>query len=163
MHGEARRKTSLVLSHDEYGRLISKMVSYNKYRGNDFEEKRDLITFESWIDYMIVGNVYIIGCGFDFSEFDLWWLLSRRQRETAAKGRVVFYEPKSSDTNYKHNALCDLGVDVESFDMTVPDDDGNKKAKFFNQFYHKAVLDIDKKINQNKKEEKEHGTDSRCN
>lgn len=112
IHGEQRRKSSLILTHDEYARLMGKITDYNKSIANRYERYYNNLKFTSWIDYAIMGDLYILGQGFDYSEFDLWWLLLRRLREKAQIGTVYFYEPEKSDNQYKLLALNDLGVET---------------------------------------------------
>lgn len=44
----------------------------------------------SWIDAFFYMNVHIIGLGLDFSEIDLWWLLTRCARliQKLGKGKI---------------------------------------------------------------------------
>ena len=42
-----------------------------------------------WLDSFVLGNVNILGLGMDFSELDLWWLLNRKKRESAARESCV--------------------------------------------------------------------------
>ncbi len=81
IHGEQRRKSSIVLTHDEYARHTQKIGSYLREKNNYYQKSMNSIEIKSWIDYFVLGNLYILGFGFDFVEFDLWWLLSRRLRE----------------------------------------------------------------------------------
>lgn len=147
IHGEVRRKSSLILSHDEYARLVNKILDFNLSRGNDYLTCRDELKIKSWIDYFILGDIYILGCGFDFAEFDLWWLISRKLREKGKVGKIYFYEPISKNNKYKHLALIDIDVEVISFGIEIFENESNQRVKEkYHDFYLKAIDDIKTKI-----------------
>lgn len=151
IHGECRRKSSLIFTHDEYARLMGEIIKYNKIIGNKYYNCYKNLEFKSWIDYFIMGDLYILGQGFDFSEFDLWWLLLRRIREKAGIGTVFFYEPKSNDSKYKLLALSDLGVQIESLGYEI--DNTKDCDKQYKAFYDAAIKDISNKVLKNQEEE----------
>ena len=95
IHGELRRKSSIVLTHDEYSRLIHRLISENALNENKYVKFEDEVRYNSWLDYLLMSNLYIVGLGLDFSEFDLWWIINRRVRERAKTGRIVFFYNKS--------------------------------------------------------------------
>lgn len=143
IHGEIRKPSTLILTHDEYVRLIHRIVDYNKKRDNDYERFSDSVRMKSWIDYFILGDIYILGFGFDFSEFDLWWLLSRRLRENSGHGKVVFFNPESpvgKPTAIEY-ILKKLDVSVESFGIRLTDDKEQNSRKYF-ELYDKAIEHI---------------------
>ena len=145
IHGEVRRKSSMILTHDEYARLTQRILEYLDKRQNSYDEYYEDVKFKSWIDYFIMGDIYIVGLGFDFSEFDLWWLLNRRMRENASIGNVYFYEPISEQSNAKISVLKSLGIKCENFSMIKPT---NKKelTLFYDDFYKKVIADINEKV-----------------
>jgi hypothetical protein len=147
IHGEARRKSSLILSHDEYARLISKIVEFSGKRKDDYVTQAENLNMKSWIDYFILGDLYVLGFGFDFSEFDLWWLVNRRLREIGATGEIYFYEPVEQFNKYKLLAMSDIGINVETFGIEIgeKEDTDSKKTKY-DEFYKKAISDITKKV-----------------
>ena len=140
IHGELRCPSSMILSHDEYARHISRVLQYNQKRGNDYEKYRQEMRFKSWIDYFLLGDVFIIGLSMDFSEFDLWWLLGRRLREKTECGSIVFYEPMKEENRYKQLALADCGVTVENCNVNI--DLGGT----YDQFYQYAIKDLENRI-----------------
>ena len=115
IHGELRNKSSMILSHDEYARLIHEIMTYNQKRGKDYQDYGNDLKFKSWVDYFLMGDVYILGFGMDYSEFDLWWLLGRRLREKAKVGRIYYYSIKSEENRLKNLALRYTGVEVLEF------------------------------------------------
>ena len=124
-----------MLSHDEYARYIHQIVEYNRGKGNSYQRFQEELRFDSWIDYILVGDVYILGLGMDFAEFDLWWLLGRRLRENAGCGKIVYYEPIKPDAMAKHQVLRDSGVVVESCGITIQD------KSDYTRFYQSALAD----------------------
>lgn len=150
IHGEQRRKSSLILTHDEYARLIGKIIDHNKSVGNRYEHYYNNFKFKSWIDYAIMGDLYIVGQGFDYFEFDLWWLLLRRLREKAETGTVYFYEPEKSDNKYKLLALNDL--DIKTLSLNCKIDDSISLNEQYTDFYSKAIGNIALQVSKNRKE-----------
>lgn len=140
IHGELRCPSSLILSHDEYARLVHAILAYNESVGNSYQKNQGNLRFRSWIDYLILGDVYILGLGMDYSEFDLWWLLGRRLREAADCGSIVFYEPYKEDVRHKQLALADAGVEVNTCDVTI------QSSEDYDTFYERAIQDIKAKV-----------------
>lgn len=94
IHGEARKPESMILGHYYYGQLFKRITEHFDQRKNDYQiaqREEKPIHIRSWLDSFILGDVYIIGFGLDFSEFDLWWLLNRKKREKAKHGATHFF------------------------------------------------------------------------
>lgn len=140
IHGELRRPSSIILSHDEYARMIHQILAYNKDRGSDYEKKKNELRFDSWVDYYLMGDVYVLGLSLDFSDFDLWWLLGRRLREKAECGKFIFYEPVEEKNKYKQLALIDSGVDVRTCNKNICQGDQ------YGCFYEEAIRDMKEQI-----------------
>ena len=150
IHGESRRTSSLILTHDEYARLINQILLYNQERKKDYLDYENEIHFKSWIDYFILGDLYILGQGLDFSEFDLWWLLNRRLRENNVEtGKVVFYEPKTKWTETKVSVLQTLDVECEHCGITI-EPNCPKADVFYKDFYIQAISDIRRRMSDRK-------------
>lgn len=146
IHGEVRKKSSLILTHDEYGRLCRDILNVARLNGNKYEKFKDEISMNSWIDYFITADIYIIGFGLDFSEFDIWWLLNRRLREKSGHGKVYFFEP------YADNELLDkvyeeFNIKQISFNYKKASMDDDKYATFYN----KAIEEINKLMEEKQK------------
>ena len=148
IHGEQRRKSSMILTHNEYVRLMFKIVEYFNSIGNKYEEKAGELEFISWLDYFVLGELYIIGQGFDFSEFDLWWLLGRRQRENINKIKmptIRFYSPNIKEGEVIVDRVMsffkgeDVVFDKKNKELGVVEN-GNR----YREFYEYAVQDIKK-------------------
>lgn len=141
IHGEARRPSSIILSHDEYARIIHKIMEINKKHGYLYLKNQTEVKFKSWVDYFILGDIFILGLSMDFSEFDLWWLLGRRLREKTGRGKIIFYEPEKDENQYKYHALLDSGIqEIKSFNINAKEDND------YSVFYKKAVDDIVSKM-----------------
>ena len=93
IHGECTVSRGVVLGHDRYGRLISRIESICKSQSYP-EDETDYVhkQFTSWPELFLYGDIYIIGLGYWLCDFDLWWLLRRKQRERFADGKVYFYD-----------------------------------------------------------------------
>lgn len=153
IHGEARSYSSIILGHYYYGNLLAKCHAYLKNKGNDYEERQisnQRQEIHSWLDAFILGDIYMLGLGMDFSEMDLWWLLNRKKREKANVGSVYFFEPSSNDFCVKHELLKCYGVEVVDFDMTLRNADMSmsdseintiraENDKLYDKFYCKAI------------------------
>lgn len=143
IHGEARKPDSMVIGHYYYGNLLFKYKKYfdklkNHYRSS--QEKGQEIEIRSWLDAFILGDVYILGFGMDFSEMDLWWLINRKKRERAEHGKIVFYEPSTEGFDMKGKLLADYGVTVKNMGY-IQSKDMNYKS-----FYREALSDIENQI-----------------
>lgn len=148
IHGEARKPDSVILGHYFYGKLLQRYDKLLSERGNKQyarQQNGEPPILESWLDAFIMGDVYILGFGCDFSEWDIWWLLNRKKRERARHGKTVFYEPQCEDLTVKQALLRTYDVDVRNlgFDSSRLTDKGeNNPTIFFRTFYQKAIEDI---------------------
>lgn len=82
IHGDLTQPDSMILGHYYYGNAISRLHDYMQR----FHERwrvayRQSRVFRplSWMDYFMLGDVSIVGLGMDFSESDLWWLVSAKK------------------------------------------------------------------------------------
>ncbi|WP_300561325.1 SIR2 family protein [uncultured Oscillibacter sp.] len=152
IHGELRNKSSMILSHDEYARLVHEIVTYNQKRGKNYQDYGTDLKFKSWVDYFLMGDVYILGFGMDYSEFDLWWLLGRRLREKAKVGKIFYYSIKSAENRLKNLVLLYTGVEVLEFgEPILSADDKDKKNEKYQKFYVEAIEDIKCRVKNSKK------------
>lgn len=140
IHGECSAAHGIILSHDRYGRLLKRVVDacgeqYSVQRGDPRRSR----VFTSWPELFLLGDVYVLGLGLTFHEFDLWWLIHRKQRERHGDGRIFFYERRpQKGYDSKHLlmqangvVLCDAGCD-DSVD--------------YDSFYRAALADIQRRI-----------------
>ena len=87
----------MVLGHYYYGELIACIRNYiptliRRYNGL---RKSGEYSPLSWIDYFMIGNVYIVGLGLDPSEMDLWWLINCKKHYSDKFGceKIHRFEP----------------------------------------------------------------------
>lgn len=156
IHGEARKPNSMVLGHYYYGGLFSKIKDYlgNKKDGyfkNQEEGKNTSIG--SWVDAFILGDVYVLGFGYDLSEFDLWWLLERKAREKAETGKLFYFSPSSENFDEKTELLKVYENIVQHIDcgITIPKNAPDEEInELYRNFYDAALAKM-----QSMAEEKE--------
>ena len=152
IHGELRVPSSIILTHDEYVKLIGDIVLYNKYNRDRYQYHQESLKFYSWIDYLIMGNVFVLGQGVDFSEFDLWWLLNRKKREKAEFGTVHVFTP--NDFRCKsptvRSALDQMGFSVSDCGITLSM--ASDISQQYSAFYRNAITEIREILDSNKKQ-----------
>lgn len=145
IHGECAVPGSIILGHDGYGRLLSRIVPVCG-DGRKYHDLRKFETcgFRSWPELFLFADVYIVGLGLGVSEFDLWWLLRRKQREENADGRVYFYTNDAGKQAYRDRDLMlrALGVTVNP--------DGIRRKKSYEDFYLAALDSIQARIAENR-------------
>lgn len=146
IHGEVRDPASMILTHEEYGRLVTELVREEENENNEGE-----IFFNSWQDYFVYGDLYILGQGVNFAEFDLWWMLSRRRREKTGHGRTIYYAPQQFNKRFTdvEEALDQIGVKIDNCGVTLPEwgtKPQNEMNQIFRNFYNTASDRIRNKI-----------------
>ncbi len=167
IHGEARKHDSMLLGHYYYGNLLFKIKEYVDklgYRYKKMAETGEEIQRNSWIDSFLLDDLYILGFGFNLSEFDLWWLLNRRKNEVyATQGRIYFYEPAAPFFSERIELLKIFGAEHVDLGFRLPDapkDDNDKvavqkykddKDRTYKEFYLKAIEDIKNRVTQERK------------
>ncbi|MCQ2422997.1 MAG: hypothetical protein MJ064_08455 [Lachnospiraceae bacterium] len=95
IHGTALRKNSLVMGHLSYGKLVGEIDqrASRANRGIHYAKANRTPFYPmSWIDYFLIGNVYIVGFALDFAESDIWWLISLKKRINP-DSKVFFFQP----------------------------------------------------------------------
>lgn len=144
IHGECTVPRGIVIGHDRYGRLLSRMetICDSQIYGKQ-SELPICKQFTSWPELFLYGDIYIIGFGFNLCEYDLWWLLRRKQRECYADGKVYFYDNDIHDKNTTRDRLIQAHGGIINPGIT--------KEADYNIFYRKALSDIAKKISKNRK------------
>lgn len=110
IHGELCNPSSMILTQTNYSTLYKKVREYfykSKNKNVDINE----IEYKSWIDYLLYGDVTIFGTSLDYSEIDLWLLLSIR-RHLKNRGDIVFYT-KEDKVNVDFLESIDVKTDKE--------------------------------------------------
>lgn len=90
IHGEVSVPRGVIVGHDRYGRLLSRIQECCAYR-RQWSQGEKRRAFASWPELFLFGDVYVVGFGLETCETDLWWLLRRKQRERYADGRVYYF------------------------------------------------------------------------
>ena len=147
IHGECNAPTSVILGHDKYGRLLERIVSVccDEMKNYKISEKNNIHKFTSWPELFLFGDIYVVGFGFAECEFDLWWLLRRKQREMYADGKVYFYEHDIRDVpSAKQMLLSAHGVEIKYNELSGHEDQ-------FKAFSEQAFKDIQKMTAENSK------------
>ena len=146
IHGEARKPCSMILGQYSYANLMGKFLEHNKKRGNMYmncEKSNKRLKFSSWIDSFIIGDVYVLGFGFNLSEIDMWWLINRKKREKASHGKIYYYNLCKNvidrETCARIRLLKTLGAEI--IDIPVEEDK-------WSDAYYKALRDIEKKMEE---------------
>ena len=109
IHGEAATPDSMIIGHYYYGRLLSRIQSYTAEtirRYKIAERNGDLFYPRSWVDYILFGNVYIVGQGMDLSEMDLWWLMDCKR--LYGKGTTTLYKPEMKREQVMLAEVCGI-------------------------------------------------------
>ncbi len=141
IHGEYRKASSIIIGQYYYGKLLEKIYAeLGKRRDKQLTRQlnHEPPIIDSWVDAFIMGDVYVLGFGYDTAETDLWWLLNRKKRENAAHGKVYFYEP-SFGREIKHALLECYDVEVNNLGYTG-------KNVNYQEFYTEAIQKIITKI-----------------
>ena len=156
--GEARKPDSTNLGHYYYGNLLCKIKE--ELSGRRYDKDREC---KSWVDSFVLGDVYVLGFGFGFSEIDMWWLLNRKAREKEYTGKVYFYAAEPVGFSEKHELLRMLkntynGESVVEIvccghkEKTVIEN-GREKTVLdgsYETFYNDAISDIVDRMNRRK-------------
>lgn len=132
----------MVLGHDQYGRLLNRIV---KCCGDiDFEERvknKSHYDFRSWPELFLFGDIYVLDFGFADCEFDLWWLLRRKQQEGCGDGKVYYYGHDPADAAGTHQLL----VEAHGVEMILNRfSDGQKDS--YCVFYEEVMKEIRDRI-----------------
>ena len=146
IHGEAAVAGSIVLGHDRYGRLTSEIVQELR---PDIDTTAPLVSLNSWPKLFLFGDIYVLGFSFDPAEFDLWWLLQRKQNEGKASGQVYFYEispPEGFDLSTDPRIILLRALGVQLLDMGRSWADIREPGKVYEDFYQRALDNIKERI-----------------
>lgn len=141
VHGDVLTPQSIVLGHDRYVESCAQMRRYMDLDGLKFAhmepvkavfKQSDLIDFgkvHSWIDLFLTRDVHFVGFGLDFTEVDIWYLLSYRARhhKTGSKwtsrlsnSKVfahMFVDPAKQRDMQKIEVLKSFGVNVLEYSI----------------------------------------------
>lgn len=94
IHGEADVPNSIMLGHEHYSGGLQKLRSYVtgdrkkpprlaspfKLGKIDFDDDRNLASVYSWLDIFLRDDIHIFGFSLDYTEIDLWWLITYKAK-----------------------------------------------------------------------------------
>ena len=153
MHGEIDHPKSIQLGLDHYCGLIGKIDNYlkgnyeyeyekTKIKLNKMKDKLEGISQYdnvSWIELFFNTNIHILGLGLDYSEIDLWWILTKRARlkiDYNIDNRIIFYTSRIDEQ--KKGLLQSLKVEVKEInDFEYVED--NKRKTNYHAFYDDVI------------------------
>ncbi|PIF59545.1 hypothetical protein [Flavobacterium sp. 2] len=130
IHGEIGKPVSIMLGLDHYCGSVSKLDAYIKgtyeFQENSkpvhikkMTEKLETKEFDnrSWAELFFTTNIHILGLSLDYSETDLWWILTKRARimneektSSLIKNKIYFYDRHIKSD--KEDLLKSLNVTV---------------------------------------------------
>jgi len=141
VHGDISVPQSIVLGHDRYVESCAQMRRYMDLEGLKFAHMEpvkaafkqsdaiDIARVHSWIDLFLTRDVHFVGFGLDFTEVDVWYLLSYRARhhKTGSKwtSRLsnssvfahMFIDPTKPRDLQKIEVLKSFGVHVLEYSL----------------------------------------------
>jgi hypothetical protein len=105
IHGESEVPNSITLGYDQYSGYLQKLRGHaTADRASDSASpfkrgERGFDTLEgtvySWLDVFLRDDIHIVGLGLDYTEIDLWWVLTYKARLKARGwqvGETVFHD-----------------------------------------------------------------------
>lgn len=107
--------------------IMERLRSGSKLNASYYGFKDSKCPLLSWIDAFFFTNMHIIGLAIDFSEIDIWWLLSRRARllKSSLLNNKIWYYPTFSCSETRRQIpklrlLERLGVNIAYHSITSP-------------------------------------------
>lgn len=103
LHGEIRKKSSIVLDQNTYGKLVGDIYNYdvkNIFKVNHYGYDYQGYACKSWIELFLLDDLYIVGYGLDYSEFDIWWILEKRKiYRLKLSNKIFLYQTYAKEFN----------------------------------------------------------------
>jgi hypothetical protein len=145
IHGEVSVPTSLALGHDHYSGSLHHIRDYLVTRGkranpSDSPFMRGVLNFDqrggaySWMDIFLRDDVHIFGFSMDYTEIELWWLLSFKERlglRGHEVGRTLFYSCEPHKVTERERAKLAI---LESYGVEVVRLRASTHAEAFSRF-----------------------------
>ncbi len=144
IHGEASKARSIVLGHYYYGKMINQIQKripgfLTGFKGCQSSESGFIP--RSWIDYFMMGDVYILGFGLDLAEMDIWWLLNCKKRNDSY-GKVYYFEANMDSPEKRAKRLL-----LEAYNVTIITE--KVEDKKYEAFYEKMIKEMHKLMDGN--------------
>lgn len=155
IHGEIDTPVSIMLGLDHYCGSVSKLDAYVKgtyefqedskpIKIKKITDKLKLKEFDnrSWAELFFTTNIHILGLSLDYSETDLWWILTKRARiiheektNSLVKNKIFFYD---------RHIKCDKEELLNSLNVTVvkpkPDNYKNNWHKYYTDTFNQIKI-----------------------
>lgn len=150
IHGERNVPGSIALGYEHYSGYLQRMRNYvvsgtGESYAKQFEPleksvRKGTISFDSWIDFFFVHDVYIVGLNLDFVEMHLWWLLTYRARRKYVAGlpiqnRITYFYPNSMGSKIRDKLELLQANDVVPVSIPL-------KAKNWVAYYSRVLEQI---------------------
>lgn len=128
IHGFAKYPSSVMLGFDQYCGSVAKLKNIQTNEKPIVNRLgADKTEICCWADFFYKANVHILGFSMDYSEIDLWWVLSERMRlikRLQAKGDNslcneihFYYIYTDKDDKNLENLLQSMGVTVHKYKL----------------------------------------------
>ena len=153
VHGDIAKPNSIIMGHYFYGKLLRDIQNYVASFMHDYHDAVSRgIAYKpkSWVDYFLLGDVYIIGLGLYLCEADLWWLLCCKKRNFPETKIHYYGELKKTDERrLLLEVYCGKIVDEIRLER---DQSGNTDCTKFQTFYRQGFcsIDLESKKNRNR-------------
>ena len=111
------------MGHFGYGKLIAEVTEQAMKVNQQYHAataKGNIFNPTSWVDYFLIGDIYIIGFKLDLSESDIWWLLSLKK--SAFEDSKVYFYDKTIEEDKKILLDC-YGVEIPSIPFIDSEED----------------------------------------
>ena len=144
IHGDISKPSSMIVGHYYYGKLLKQIEdrAARCKRNYSIALKRGIpFKPESWVDYFLIGNVYIVGLGLYLAEQDLWWLLSFKDIHFP-ETKVYYYQAEQDMEKDVKKLLYAYGANLIT-DIPILGND-------YLSFYQKIITDISNRIDRRK-------------
>ncbi|PAC27044.1 SIR2 family protein [Flectobacillus sp. BAB-3569] len=157
IHGEIETPVSIMLGFDHYCGSVSKLDAYVKGT-YEFQEDSKPVKIKkmtdklktkefdnrSWAELFFNTNIHILGFSLDYSETDLWWILTKRARiiheektKSLVKNKIFFYE------RYINSDKEEL---LNSLNVTVVKPKPDNYTNDWHKYYTDTINDIRDKV-----------------
>lgn len=128
IHGFAKYPSSIMLGFDQYCGSVAKLKNIQTNENPiALRLENGNTSVHCWADFFYQTNVHILGFSMDYSEIDLWWVLSERMRlmkKDEAEGRFrikneihFYYIYTDKDDRNFETLLESMGVTVHKYKL----------------------------------------------
>jgi hypothetical protein len=157
IHGEIETPVSIMLGFDHYCGSVSKLDAYVKGT-YEFQEDSKPVKIKklndklktkefdnrSWAELFFNTNIHILGFSLDYSEIDLWWILTKR-------ARIIYEEKTKSLVNnkiffYDRHIKSDKEELLNSLNVTVVKPKPDNYRNDWREYFTNTIKEIRNKV-----------------